>query len=83
MNIKVWTLVAGRLNYLGSSHQWWHLMVVLSFAWTHHMTILVFLYWNSHPCPAHEPALDLNSDFQTLGLGLTGGTATPFLFLPP
>ena len=41
-------------------------MVVLAFAWTHHMTTLVFLYWNTHHCPAttqpltdHKPVLAL------------------------
>jgi predicted membrane channel-forming protein YqfA (hemolysin III family) len=59
----------GKLNYLGSSHQWWHLMVVLAFAWTHHMTTLVFLYWSSHPCPATlVPPEDRTSWMDTVGL---------------
>ena len=61
--------VAGKLNYLGSSHQWWHLMVVLAFAWTHHMTTLVFLYWSSHPCPATlVPLEDSTSRLLTVAL---------------
>jgi predicted membrane channel-forming protein YqfA (hemolysin III family) len=59
----------GKLNYLGSSHQWWHLMVVLAFAWTHHMTTLVFLYWNIHGCSAtSQPLTDYKLALHTVGL---------------
>ena len=62
----------GKLNYLGSSHQWWHLMVVLAFAWTHHMTTLVFLYWKTHHCPTTtQPLLD-HRPLDTVALTETG-----------
>ena len=59
--VKFTPSFAGQLNYLGSSHQWWHLMVVLAFAWTHHMTRLVFLFWHSNHCPSTtQPLPDQN-----------------------
>lgn len=41
----------GHVNYIASSHQWWHVMVLLTFAWTHHMTTQVHLYWKMNECP--------------------------------
>lgn len=49
--------LSGKLNYLGSSHQWWHLMVVLAFGWGHHLAVEVYLYWKTHQCPAIEQDL--------------------------
>ena len=74
-------LPPGKLNYLGSSHQWWHLMVVLAFAWTHHMTTLVFMYWTTHNCPA---TTTLPEDALSLGtLAMTAETPTSMFSLPP
>lgn len=41
----------GQVNYIGSSHQWWHLMVVLAFSWAHHCAVVILTYWRTHPCP--------------------------------
>ncbi|XP_028852873.1 progestin and adipoQ receptor family member 3a isoform X2 [Denticeps clupeoides] len=41
----------GQLNYLGSSHQLWHVLVVLMFYWWHQATLFIADYRHSHPCP--------------------------------
>ncbi|TRY85671.1 hypothetical protein DNTS_020368 [Danionella cerebrum] len=43
----------GQLNYLGSSHQIWHFLVVLMFYWWHQSTLFLTSYRHSHPCPDH------------------------------
>ncbi|XP_003382442.1 PREDICTED: progestin and adipoQ receptor family member 3-like [Amphimedon queenslandica] len=43
----------GRVDFLGSSHQWWHLFVFLGYAWIHHCTILIYNYWMVHSCEEH------------------------------
>lgn len=41
----------GQLNYLGSSHQVWHILVVLMFYWWHQATLFITSYRHTHPCP--------------------------------
>ncbi|KAM7391091.1 hypothetical protein PAMP_021807 [Pampus punctatissimus] len=41
----------GQLNYLGSSHQVWHLLLVLMFYWWHQSSCLIMAYRHSQPCP--------------------------------
>ena len=41
---------AGRVNMFGSSHQWWHIMILVAFGWAHHMGVVVFTYWRTHSC---------------------------------
>ncbi|CAL8334045.1 unnamed protein product [Arctogadus glacialis] len=41
----------GQLNYLGSSHQVWHLLLVLMFYWWHQTCNLIMAYRHSQPCP--------------------------------
>ena len=55
----------GKVNFIGSSHQWWHLMVVIAFAWAHHIAVVIFLYWKGHECPSTALAL------QTAAINLT------------
>uniref|UniRef100_A0A671L7R3 Progestin and adipoQ receptor family member 3-like n=2 Tax=Sinocyclocheilus anshuiensis TaxID=1608454 RepID=A0A671L7R3_9TELE len=43
----------GQLNYLGSSHQVWHILVVLMFYWWHQSAHFITNYRHSHPCPDH------------------------------
>lgn len=42
---------AGQLNYLGSSHQLWHLLLVLMFYWWHQASGFIMAYRHSQPCP--------------------------------
>ena len=51
-------LHTGKVNYIGSSHQWWHLMVLASFAYAHYMGEVVFLYWKTHACDSALPLGD-------------------------
>uniref|UniRef100_UPI0037E77E78 progestin and adipoQ receptor family member 3a isoform X2 n=1 Tax=Semicossyphus pulcher TaxID=241346 RepID=UPI0037E77E78 len=41
----------GQLNYLGSSHQVWHLLLVLMFYWWHQSSCFIMAYRHSQPCP--------------------------------
>ncbi|CAF88140.1 unnamed protein product, partial [Tetraodon nigroviridis] len=40
----------GQLNYLGSSHQVWHLLLVLMFYWWHQSAGFIMAYRHSQPC---------------------------------
>ncbi|XP_034397184.1 progestin and adipoQ receptor family member 3a isoform X2 [Cyclopterus lumpus] len=47
----------GQLNYLGSSHQVWHLLLVLMLYWWHQSSCFIMEYRHSRPCPgaaAHQ-----------------------------
>ncbi|XP_014691791.1 progestin and adipoQ receptor family member 3 isoform X3 [Equus asinus] len=41
----------GQLNYLGSSHQIWHILAVVMLYWWHQSTVYVMQYRHSKPCP--------------------------------
>ncbi|XP_065903323.1 progestin and adipoQ receptor family member 3-like isoform X2 [Dysidea avara] len=43
----------GRFNFIGSSHQWWHVFVVLSFSATHHFATFGFNYLQKYGCIDH------------------------------
>lgn len=43
----------GQLNYMGASHQLWHMLVVLMFYWWHQSVLFITDYRHSHPCPDH------------------------------
>lgn len=40
----------GQLNYVGSSHQLWHLLLVLMFYWWHQSSGFIMEYRHSQPC---------------------------------
>ncbi|XP_069711159.1 progestin and adipoQ receptor family member 3 isoform X2 [Phaenicophaeus curvirostris] len=41
----------GQLNYLGSSHQVWHVLAVVMLYWWHQSTVYILQYRHSTPCP--------------------------------
>ncbi|CAB1322450.1 unnamed protein product [Coregonus sp. 'balchen'] len=41
----------GQLNYLGSSHQVWHVLVIVMFYWWHQAAFFILTHRHSHPCP--------------------------------
>ncbi|XP_055743802.1 progestin and adipoQ receptor family member 3-like isoform X3 [Salvelinus fontinalis] len=41
----------GQLNYLGSSHQVWHVLVIVMFYWWHQAALFILTHRHSHPCP--------------------------------
>ncbi|XP_018421076.1 PREDICTED: progestin and adipoQ receptor family member 3 [Nanorana parkeri] len=43
----------GQLNYIGSSHQLWHILAVVMLYWWHQSTVYIMQYRHSQPCPAH------------------------------
>lgn len=43
-------VAAGQLNYLGSSHQVWHLLLVLMLYWWHQSAGFIMAYRHSQPC---------------------------------
>lgn len=47
----------GQLNYLGSSHQVWHILAVVMLYWWHQSTVYIMQYRHSKPCP--EYSMDL------------------------
>ena len=49
------SIPAGQLNYVGSSHQVWHVLLVLMFYWWHQSSIFIMTYRHSHPCPELHP----------------------------
>ncbi|KAJ8380495.1 hypothetical protein SKAU_G00012730 [Synaphobranchus kaupii] len=44
----------GQVNYLGSSHQLWHILVVLMFYWWHQSAVYLTNYRHTQPCPDHS-----------------------------
>ncbi|XP_076875307.1 progestin and adipoQ receptor family member 3b isoform X4 [Brachyhypopomus gauderio] len=43
----------GQLNYLGASHQLWHVLVVLMFYWWHQTAVYITHYRHSQPCQVY------------------------------
>lgn len=43
----------GQLNYLGSSHQVWHILAVVMLYWWHQSTVYIMQYRHSKPCPEY------------------------------
>nr|XP_057925531.1 progestin and adipoQ receptor family member 3a isoform X3 [Doryrhamphus excisus] len=41
----------GQLNYVGSSHQVWHVLLLLMFYWWHQSSRFIMAYRHSRPCP--------------------------------
>lgn len=41
----------GQLNYLGASHQLWHVLVVLMFYWWHQTAVHIMRFRHSQACP--------------------------------
>lgn len=41
----------GQLNYLGASHQLWHILVVVMFYWWHQTAVHIMRFRHSQPCP--------------------------------
>ncbi|XP_074546992.1 progestin and adipoQ receptor family member 3b [Halichoeres trimaculatus] len=41
----------GQLNYLGASHQVWHILVVLMFYWWHQTAVHIMRFRHSQTCP--------------------------------
>ncbi|XP_061589428.1 progestin and adipoQ receptor family member 3-like [Cololabis saira] len=42
----------GQVNYLGASHQLWHILVVLMFYWWHQTAVNIMRFRHSEPCPS-------------------------------
>ncbi|XP_024154761.1 progestin and adipoQ receptor family member 3 isoform X2 [Oryzias melastigma] len=42
----------GQVNYLGASHQLWHILVVFMFYWWHQTAVHIMHFRHSQPCPA-------------------------------
>ncbi|CAL8318021.1 unnamed protein product [Lota lota] len=41
----------GQMNYVGASHQVWHVLVVLMFYWWHQTAVYIMRFRHSQPCP--------------------------------
>lgn len=44
-------LLLGQLNYLGASHQVWHVLVVVMFYWWHQTAVHIMHFRHSQACP--------------------------------
>nr|XP_047930453.1 progestin and adipoQ receptor family member 3 isoform X2 [Anser cygnoides] len=44
----------GQLNYLGSSHQVWHILAVVMLYWWHQSVVYIMQYRHSKPCPEYS-----------------------------
>ena len=40
----------GKFDYVGSSHQWWHVIAVIIFVFWHDAGLQLLTYRLSHPC---------------------------------
>jgi len=40
----------GKFDYVGSSHQWWHIIAVILFIWWHDSGLQLLTFRLSHPC---------------------------------
>ncbi|XP_071829342.1 progestin and adipoQ receptor family member 3-like [Apostichopus japonicus] len=49
----------GRVDFLGSSHQWWHILVVLAFIWWHSCGVTMMKYRQENECTNVERMSDL------------------------
>jgi len=45
-----WLSAVGTFDYVGSSHQWWHVIAVAIFVWWHDSGQQLIAYRLSHPC---------------------------------
>lgn len=45
-----WSLLPGQLNYLGASHQVWHILVVVMFYWWHQTAVHIMHFRHSRAC---------------------------------
>ena len=46
----------GRYDYVGSSHQMWHVIVVIAFCWWHQSGVELLQYRMDNTCPPPEPS---------------------------
>lgn len=49
----------GKVDYVGSSHQWWHILVVIAFLWWHQCGVAMMNYRHSNKCTSLERTSDL------------------------
>lgn len=52
--ITFWTQFAGKVNFVGSSHQWWHLFILLAYYWWHQSNIIYMKYRLKYQCSAYS-----------------------------
>ncbi|XP_033100074.1 progestin and adipoQ receptor family member 3-like [Anneissia japonica] len=45
----------GRVDYVGSSHQLWHMVVVFAFLWWHQTGVTLMEFRDKHPCEEQLP----------------------------
>ncbi|XP_033643886.1 progestin and adipoQ receptor family member 3-like isoform X2 [Asterias rubens] len=46
----------GKVDYIGSSHQWWHIIILGAFLWWHHCGIDLVQYQTKYPCQEVMPS---------------------------
>lgn len=56
----------GKVNYVGSSHQWWHLFIVLAFFWWHKSNVTYMKYRLKYQCSAYNELSSSDSLFDLL-----------------
>ncbi|XP_006813570.2 progestin and adipoQ receptor family member 3-like [Saccoglossus kowalevskii] len=40
----------GKVDYIGSSHQWWHITIIIAFFWWHQCGLLLMQFRYDNPC---------------------------------
>ena len=50
MTVFIINSLPGKFDYIGSSHQCWHVIVVIAFLWWHRAGQQLFEYRQLHPC---------------------------------
>lgn len=69
----------GWVDYVGSSHQWWHALVVLALYYWHNTGMLYVEYRMNHGCPSSMTLWHTDSDDQPTGMRDNGRNSTPVM----
>lgn len=44
----------GKVNFVGASHQWWHLFILAAYDWWHHSIVIYMKYRLKYHCSAYK-----------------------------
>lgn len=56
----------GKVNFVGSSHQWWHLFIVLAYYWWHRSNVIYMKYRLKYQCSAYDELASSELPFEFL-----------------
>jgi len=47
-------MFTGKVNFVGASHQWWHLFILAAYDWWHHSIVIYMKYRLKYHCSAYK-----------------------------